>query len=62
MGNVDLLVAAIDNQDDRAAYVGPIYTFYEFESGERLTDEAWRAQIHKGKLPARPKWIRTLAP
>ena len=62
VGNVDLLVAAIDNGEDRAAYVGPVYTYYEFPSAERLTDEAWRAKIQSGKLPARPKWIRALAP
>ncbi len=57
VGDVDYLVAAIDNGRDRAAYVGPIYSYYEFTSGERLTDEQWRERITAGKLPPRPEWV-----
>ena len=57
VGDVDYVVAAIDNRGDRAAYVGPIYSYYEFPSGERLTDEQWRERIKAGKLPPRPEWV-----
>ncbi|HZK05976.1 MAG TPA: DUF3160 domain-containing protein [Actinomycetaceae bacterium] len=37
---------------------GAVYSFYEFtsETGERLTDEAWRAILDTGTPPARPMW------
>jgi hypothetical protein len=59
VGDAQLLVAAIDNAGDRATYVGPIYSYFEFTSGERLTDEAWQNQIIAGRLPARPDWTRS---
>jgi hypothetical protein len=59
-GGVDLLVAAIDNGADRAAYVGPIYSYYEFAAPERLTDEEWRSKIFSKDIPERPPWIRPL--
>jgi len=57
VGDVNFLVAAIDSRGDRAAYVGPIYSYYEFTTSERLTDESWRARIRSGKLPPRPDWV-----
>jgi hypothetical protein len=50
---------AIDNAGDRAAYVGPVYSYYEFPSRERLTDEEWQQQIQAGTLPERPAWTRS---
>jgi hypothetical protein len=37
---------------------GAVYSFYEFtgETGERLTDEAWRAKLDAGDVPERPAW------
>jgi hypothetical protein len=58
VGDVNLLVVAIDNRGDRTAYVGPVYSYYEFVSGQRLTDEEWRQRIQKGQLPPRPGWAR----
>jgi len=57
VGDTNFLVAAIDNRGDRAAYVGPVYSYYEFEAPERLTDEEWRRRISEGKLPPRPAWL-----
>jgi len=58
VGDVNFLVTAIDNRGDRAAYVGPVYSYYEFVSPKRLTDEEWRAQIRDEHLPPRPDWVR----
>jgi len=57
-GGCDLLVIAIDNQDDRAVYVGPVYSYYEFPqpAGDRLTDEQWQGMLGSGEAPARPDW------
>lgn len=42
--------------------VGAVYSFHEFlsETGERLTDEAWRAILDAGTAPARPAWQEVL--
>jgi len=59
-GDVEFLVAAIDNGAQRAAYVGPTYSYYEFTSpaSERLTDPEWQARIESGKLPDPPAFTR----
>ncbi len=56
VGDVNFLVVAVDNQGDRAAYVGPVYTYYEFTkpASARMTDEEWERDIESGKLPPRP--------
>ena len=56
VGNVDFLVVAVDNGRDRAAYVGPVYSYYEFASGSRLTDQEWRESVSTARTPARPEW------
>jgi hypothetical protein len=59
VGDANFLVVAIDNAGDRAAYVGPVYSYYEFTSPERLTDEAWQQRIGAGQLPERPAWVQS---
>ena len=39
------LVIAIDNQQNHAVYVGPAYSYYEFTSRTRLTDEEWSTKM-----------------
>ena len=58
VGDVDFLVAAIDNWGDRTAYVGPVYSYYEFESPTRLTDGEWRKRVAASEVPPRPEWVR----
>jgi hypothetical protein len=55
-GDAKLAVVAVDNGADRAVYVGPVASFYEFTSPERLTDQEWWKQIWNGEAPARPAW------
>jgi hypothetical protein len=45
VGDARFLVIAIDNQQNHAVYVGPAYSYYEFTSPTRLTDEEWERQI-----------------
>ncbi len=61
IGDVNFCVIAIDNEGDKSVYVGPVYSYYEFESGvqDRLTDEEWQEKIHNGNLPLRPEWTQT---
>jgi hypothetical protein len=58
VGDAKLLVVAIDNRGDRAVYVGPAYSYYEFVSpmNKRLTDAEWQARLDGGELPPRPAW------
>lgn len=58
VGDAQFLVIAIDNEDDRTAYVGPVFSYFEFDQpvSDRLTDEQWQGRIRSGKLPARPAW------
>ncbi len=62
VGDANLVVAAIDNRGDKMAYVGPIYSYYEFVSDQRLRDDEWRAKIGTPQLPPRPEWTRAFQP
>jgi hypothetical protein len=50
-------VAPIPQDDGSLALTvvrGGIFSYYEFASDERLTDEAWREQLAAGQAPAQP--------
>jgi uncharacterized protein DUF3160 len=61
VGDVNLLVVAMDNENDVAAYAGPVYSYYEFTrpAEKRMTDDLWQKQISAGKLPPRPEWTKS---
>lgn len=62
VGNVELLMVAIDNGKDRMVYAGPVLSHYEFEMGpgvKRKSDSEWRKDIREGKLPPRTEWTRS---
>lgn len=58
-GNVDILVAAIDNEGDKAIHAGPSFSYYEFQhpAENRLTDEEWTLLVGGSKAPSRPSWV-----
>ena len=60
VGNVDLLLIAIDNGKDRMVYAGPVLSHYEFEMTgiARKADSEWRKDLSDGRLPPRPEWTR----
>ncbi|HRI64902.1 MAG TPA: DUF3160 domain-containing protein [Polyangium sp.] len=64
VGDVTLLVAAVDNQGDRMVYVGPMSSYYEFTqtADKRMTDEEWGTRISDGQVPARPAWTSSFQP
>jgi hypothetical protein len=64
VGDANFMVLAVDNQKDRAVYVGPVYSYYEFthDASDRLTDEQWQALIERQALPERPAWWRSAFP
>jgi hypothetical protein len=58
-GRFDRLLVLVPGSDDEfQVAVGAVYSFYEFtgESGQRLTDEQWRALLDAGEAPDRPAW------
>jgi hypothetical protein len=58
VGNVDLLLVAIDSGKDRMVYAGPVFSHYEFEMPgvTRKSDSEWRKDLKEGRLPPRPPW------
>jgi hypothetical protein len=61
VGNVDLLLVAIDNGKDRMVYAGPVFSHYEFEMPgvTRKSDSEWRKDIKEGRLAPRPPWTQS---
>jgi hypothetical protein len=60
VGNVDLLLIAVDSGKDRVVYAGPLLSHYEFETPgvARKSDAEWRDDLRQGKAPPRPEWTR----
>lgn len=60
VGNVDMMLIAIDNGKDRMVYAGPVLSHYEFEMTGivRKADSEWRQDLSAGRLPPRPQWTR----
>jgi hypothetical protein len=61
VGNVGMMFVAIDCEDDGTRhYSGPVYTHYEFTSGEgkfeRMTDEQWKRKVKGNNVPSLPEW------
>ncbi len=61
IGNVDLLMIAVDNGSDKMVYAGPVLSHYEFEMPEvsRKSDAEWQQDILDGNLPPRPDWTNS---
>jgi hypothetical protein len=61
VGNVHLLVIAIDNGKDKMLYAGPVLSHYEFEMHgvTRKSDSEWRKDISEGKAPPHPEWTKS---
>ncbi|BBO33952.1 DUF3160 domain-containing protein [Lacipirellula parvula] len=59
VGDCNFLVAAIDNDGDRMIYVGPAYSYYEFQrpAKERWTDQEWQQLLVGEERPLRPEWV-----
>ena len=60
VGNVDLLLIAIDNGKDRMVFAGPVLSHYEFELTGivRKSDSEWGKDLNAGRLPPRPEWTQ----
>ncbi|MDM8552725.1 DUF3160 domain-containing protein [Desulfobacterales bacterium HSG2] len=61
VGNVHLMMIAVDNGDDRMVYAGPVLSHYEFETqiDTRKSDSEWQEDIRNGNLPPHPEWTES---
>jgi hypothetical protein len=61
VGNVNLLLVAIDNGKDRMIYAGPVLSHYEFEMAgvQRKSDSEWQRDLQAGRVPPSPEWTRS---
>jgi hypothetical protein len=61
VGNVDLLVLAVDSGSDHMIYAGPVLSHYEFEMAgvSRKSDGEWREDLSGHKAPPRPDWTKS---
>jgi hypothetical protein len=59
VGNVDLLMVAVDNGEDKMVYAGPVLSHYEFEMPgvSRKSDSEWQRDLRMGNCPPRPEWV-----
>jgi|APTNR8051073442_1049403.scaffolds.fasta_scaffold00003_454 hypothetical protein len=39
---------------------GAVFSYYEFNSGQPLSDEEWQKQLLSGKVPKRPTWLMNI--
>lgn len=39
---------------------GAVFSYYEFNSRQPLTDEDWQKQLLSGKAPKRPAWLKNI--
>jgi hypothetical protein len=60
VGNVNLLLIAVETGPEPMIFAGPVLSYYEFATTNvvRLTDQDWRSQIVQTNLPPFPDWER----
>jgi len=58
VGNVWMMVIAIDNGPDRLIYAGPVFSHYEFEQpmNTRMTVSDWKTELKSGRSPTPSPW------
>lgn len=61
VGNMNLLIIAVDNGLDRMIYAGPVLSHYEFEllGVNRLNDTEWESMVTSGSKPPPPPWTKS---
>ena len=59
VGAADALYTVVEINGTTVVAVGPVFSYYEFPSRTRLTDEEWQARLVKG-APPRPTWLNDI--
>ncbi len=61
VGNVNMMLIAVDNGADHAIYAGPVFSHYEFEvpGVNRLSDPDWKTMLQSIQKPPAPEWTHS---
>jgi hypothetical protein len=61
IGNINMMLIAVDNGPDRMVYAGPVLSHYEFETpgSQRLNDSQWKSLHESSSKPAPPPWTES---
>ena len=61
VGDVHLLMIAIDSGPRRTIYAGPVLSHYEFETPypSRKTNAEWKEDLRAGRAPPHPSWTQS---
>lgn len=59
VGAADALHVVVEINGTTVVAVGPVFSYYEFKSPTRLTDEEWLTKL-AASPPPRPTWLRDL--
>ncbi len=61
VGNVNMMLIAVDNGADHAVYAGPVFSHYEFEvpGVSRLSDPDWKTMLQSNQKPPSPEWTHS---
>jgi hypothetical protein len=61
VGNVDLLMIAVNNGENKIVYAGPVLSHYEFEMPgvSHQSDSEWLNGIKNGQVPPRLHWTKS---
>lgn len=56
--NLGVFLAPSNKSDEKIAYVGPVFSYYEkiTDNFTRLSDEDWQSMVADGDVPVRPEW------
>jgi len=60
VGKVNMMIISINSGPDRAVYVGPVFSHFEFSTKgvKRVSDAEWSKQVEVGDVPKRSKWTK----
>jgi hypothetical protein len=57
-GMPNLMLLSVKNDCGIKAYVGPVFSYFEFRSDRRWDDEEWKGRLLENEwAPARPQWM-----
>jgi hypothetical protein len=61
VGDVHLMMIAIESGPRRTVYAGPVLSHYEFETAYpiRKTNSEWKEDLRTGRAPPHPSWTRS---
>lgn len=64
VGRINTLFMVVDNEDDRALYAGPTFSYYQFHqpAEKRMTDPEWKEMLTSDRAPERPAWTQSFMP